>query len=511
MAAVAILCSDHPTSSRERPSLDEVLEHARAAVRYGPPQDQTDGILLDGTTNYQGLDCRYRLQFAPDGRFVQRIEGRLSETIAFDGTQGRGVDWSRTPRILAMEDLEVPQLVVWVQTGRWLAKDAPLIVRILDQQPDERQVGLGLRTATGAMEADLLLDRTSWLPTRFSRRCASGTESWEFQDFRRFHGFALPQRVTRTHGGLADRFEITSVRRAPTTAANPYQLDLKRPKDTKFDPTKSQPIKLKRAPTGHLFVRPKINGKEVGWFALDTGSGVGMTIAPSVADALELPSFGKVLRAGAGKPSPSPFRQGTTFELGPLSIAGTVYAELPAEFVDGMKKLGMEFAGTCGYDLFSRAVAELDVKALTLTLHSDTWQDSTASRWEPLVFNRKIPCVRCRFGEDREGIFQLDTGSGRPIVILHAPAVEKLRLLEGRQTTPIRVGGVGGNIPARLGTLDWFSVGNHRFPGPKAIFITAKEGALIDPYTTGTFGGDFLSPFRIIFDYPHQRIAFLEH
>jgi hypothetical protein len=511
VAGVAIICFDQPTSSRDSPPLDEVLKRARAAVHYGGARDQTDSILVKGKANYQGLDCSYRLQFAPDGRFVQCIHGRLSETIAFDGTEGRGVDHSRTPRVLVMGDLEVPQLVVSVQTGRWLAKDAPLVVRMLDRQSDERHVALRIRTASGAVEADLFLDRTTWLPTCLTRRSSAGTESWEFQDFRRSHGLILPHRFTRIRGGLTDRYEITSVGKPPTTNGNHYQLDLSRPKDTRFDPAKSQPIKLKRSPTGHLFVRPKINGKDVGWFALDTGSGVGMTIAPSVADALDLPSFGKVLRGGAGKSTTGSFRQGTSFELGPLSIMDTVYVELPSEFVEAMKKLGMEFAGTCGYDLFSRAVAELDARALTLTLHSDTSDDFQASRWEPLLFNRKIPCVRCRFGDDREGIFQLDTGAGSSMVVFHAPAVEKLRLLEGRETTAIQVAGVGGNIPAHLGKIDWFSVGNHRFPAPTAIFVTAKEGALIDPHTTGTFGGDFLSPFRIVFDYPRQRIAFLEH
>jgi hypothetical protein len=34
-----------------------------------------------------------------------------------------------------------------------------------------------------------------------------------------------------------------------------------------------------------------------------------------------------------------------------------------------------------------------------------------------------------------------------------------------------------------------------------------EEGALGDPYTTGTFGGDFLRPFRAVFDHPRRRIG----
>jgi hypothetical protein len=108
----------------------------------------------------------------------------------------------------------------------------------------------------------------------------------------------------------------------------------------------------------------------------------------------------------------------------------------------------------------------------------------------------------------RVGLFQFDTGAGA-YAIFHAPAVQKLKLLENRKTRPIKVRGVGGALDARIGSLDWFQVGGRRAEKLPAIFLEPHEGALNDPYVTGTFGAGLLRGTKVIFDYPHQRIAFI--
>lgn len=44
----------------------------------------------------------------------------------------------------------------------------------------------------------------------------------------------------------------------------------------------------------------KIDGRDVGWFAFDTGSGAGFTLLASFADELGMPRFGKLSGGGAG-------------------------------------------------------------------------------------------------------------------------------------------------------------------------------------------------------------------
>jgi hypothetical protein len=175
-----------------------------------------------------------------------------------------------------------------------------------------------------------------------------------------------------------------------------------------------------------------------------------------------------------------------------------------------MKKLfGLDLVGTCGYDLFSRAVVELDLKELTACCHDPNGYTLPSGNWQELRLNRKIPCVHVTYEGDHDGLFQFDTGAGTN-VLFHAPEIEKLKLLEHRKTTPIKVGGVGGTLDARIDQLEWFRVGTRRLQKVTAIFLAHHEGALDDPYVAGTFGAGILKDMKIVFDYPHRRIAFGE-
>jgi hypothetical protein len=67
---------------------------------------------------------------------------------------------------------------------------------------------------------------------------------------------------------------------------------------------------------------------------------------------------------------------------------------------------------------------------------------------------------------------------------------------------------VGGTLDAQLGQLEWFQVGQQRLEKVNAVFLAPHEGALDDPYVAGTFGAGILKGMKIVFDYPHRRIAF---
>jgi hypothetical protein len=64
---------------------------------------------------------------------------------------------------------------------------------------------------------------------------------------------------------------------------------------------------------------------------------------------------------------------------------------------------------------------------------------------------------------------------------------------------------------ARTGTVDAFRIGGKVFDQPKVFFCEDEVGAMADPWTTGTIGGGLLEDFDVIFDYPHDRIGFVEH
>ena len=88
--------------------------------------------------------------------------------------------------------------------------------------------------------------------------------------------------------------------------------------------------------------------------------------------------------------------------------------------------------------------------------------------------------------------------------------MERLKLLEGRETRGTAQGGVGGMSAARAGKLAWFELGGHRFENPVVSFSLAKTGAFRDEHTLGNIGQAFLRPFRVVFWYQGRKIAFVE-
>ncbi len=506
--AVTVLMNNSPLRAAETNELTGALDHIRDAVGYRAFHQRTEGVLVEGVAEYQGMRGPYTLRFAPGGKFLRRVQLRWDQVVGCDGQTTWQVDWSRTPHVLELEDLEFEQLVFGVLTNRWLEEGGPFQVSLAAaKNPQELVFHLQLRG--GVERVELRVSRSTWLPLRLTAQRLGTDETWEFDDYRPAAGLMLPYRTVHRMGGLSDQFKIRDVRVTPTTTEM-FKPALEPPRDTHFQKTGDAHFEVKQAASGHLFVRPKIGGQEVGWFALDTGTGAGMTIAPAVAERLGMPAFGRVVQGGAGKLGTGRFREGKRFELGSMTIDDSVYLELPQAFCDSMKKLfGFEFAGTCGYDVFSRAVVELDLKCSTAACYEATNYRLTRGRWEDLHLNRKIPCVHVEFEGDRKDLFQFDTGAGANI-LFHAPAVAKFKLLAKRRTTPIKVGGVGGASGAQYGALDWFQVGPRRIKNPAAIFLAPHEGALNMPHVAGTFGAGILKGMTIVFDYPHRRIAFVD-
>lgn len=190
-----------------------------------------------------------------------------------------------------------------------------------------------------------------------------------------------------------------------------------------------------------------------------------------------------------------------------MSWPAPVFVELDLAGVGTV--MGMPLAGIVGYQVFQRSVVDLDVSRPSVALHDPARYRLRSGQWSELVVDANLPNVRGRFEGERQGWFRLDTGSTNTVTF-HGPAVVQMKLLEGRRTTLSFEGGVGGLRSSRSGTLGWFELGGHRFENPRVTFSAADTGALADEYTLGNLGQGFLKPFRVVLDYPGQRIAFIE-
>ncbi|MFO0982295.1 MAG: retroviral-like aspartic protease family protein [Planctomycetota bacterium] len=498
MAALVVL------SALAGQSVGDVIDRVRAAMHYDNLA-RCGGIRVRGDGEFFGTSGLWEMRLAPDGRMVETIDSRIGYSQGFDGAVAWSADHSGLTRTLALQAREVMELKSFVLTGRWLQPEAgAFTIELAPGSADE--LHLLLRHRHGHLEAQLCLDPRTWLPVQLATSSAMGGDVWVLGDYRPVLGFQYPHRLGHTRSGITNSIRVHQVAAEPGVFSPPPSA----PRDVFFDGEQGARVACERAPSGHLLVHPRVNGRELGPFILDTGAGV-TVIDRGAADALALPKFGKTSIGGAGAEIASaPLREAQELALGPVTLGSPVFTEMDLE--PFAHALGAPVAGICGYDLLCRAVIGIDLATPAVEIHDPSAFVLAHGQWQELIVHGRHPHVRCRFEGDREGLFRLDTGAAPVSLIFHADAVERLGLLDGRASTPVAgMLGAGGALKADAGTLDWFELGGKRFPPMRVLFSRDQSGALVDRYVTGNVGGGYLGAFIVVFDYPHDRVAFVPH
>jgi hypothetical protein len=276
--------------------------------------------------------------------------------------------------------------------------------------------------------------------------------------------------------------------------------------DVSFEASAAPALETRQLRSGHMIVHPTVNGKDIGWFILDSGAEA-MCIDKGGADELGLMSVGKVPAVGVGGVVQVPFRLAREMKLGPGTYRNLAMLELDLAQIS--KLLGLKLGGIVGYDVFRRSVVEMDVQKPEVRLHNPASYKLPSGRWQAIRFDGGNIGVEAKFEGSRSGWFRLDTGAGGTITF-HTPFVDRYKMLEGREVSKTMQGGVGGMIEAREGSIDYFELGGFRFDKPAATFSLTKHGAMANKWLVGNIGQDFMKPFVMVFDYQRSRLAFVK-
>jgi hypothetical protein len=468
------------------------------------PNNDAAAIRCTGTAVRRGVSGAYALTSVPDGRYREEIGGDLRQTVSFNGRFTWATDWSGMPRRLTLGDDETAAFPAWVVSGAWLAPGSRLRLGQDSVPPQDDVVVLTLGRPESKQEARVGLSTKSWLPSWLEFRTEAGAERWEFSDYRVTGGLTVPMRFTNRRGGSENVYAIDAVSNLAAVPEDALTEPIWKGEDTRFDGNAPAVVESRRTPSGHVFVRPRLNGKDVGWFFLDSGAG-SMCISPEAADATGMKTVGEILAIGVGGPVKSKLRRGGEIEIGPIAIRDLTFVEI--DFRPFERTMGFKVGGICGYDLFARAVVEFEAKTGRVGIFDQGRYQLTGGNWQELLLSGKSAAVWCGFPGAPKEAFRLDTGAGGTLSF-HSPAVKQWKLLEGRETQAARSGGVGGSNEERRGTIDWFELAGHRFEKPTVGFSLADKGAFTSVHTAGNIGQQFMAPFTIVFDYAHRRIAF---
>jgi len=489
MIVVSILIlSGSVSADPDEERLEEMLTNIRAATGF-----RARNLILNGTGEASGLETSFLYYFTPDGRFRIDTDNNLKTIVGFDGKTGWLIDYSGMPYPLQGWALEVEQLIAWFISGYWLDPDSPVE---LDLSEDGR---ITAQVPSGVVLATIEIDSVTSIPNKLIWRIYDADCNVTLEDF---HD-GIARRVTIKRNG-----EFTDIKDIELHTKSEISDDIfhpieSRPNDTVFSKEKDDTIEVRRTDYGLFLIRPRVDGKDVGWFTVDTGAGRNV-IDTRYTEHLMMDIVGTSTAIGVGGTIDVNYRQCKSIEIGPLEIKNPIFYEI--DFGEsGVDNRG----GILGYDFFIRCLVELDLEEDRITIYEPDIRNNRDVAWQEFIFHDNIPAVYCLIEGDIKGLFTIDTGSDTNVA-LHKKFVDDHNLLYDRDVQKVYLGGVGGKIPCFYGSLEWFELAGHRFEHPEVLFAGGDQGVFTDQVTAGIIGRGFLSSFRLLIDYPNQSIAFIE-
>ena len=129
---------------------------------------------------------------------------------------------------------------------------------------------------------------------------------------------------------------------------------------------KTVELEVLAAKTGHLFVKPVINGQDGGWWFLDTGAGINC-VDKKLAEQLKLPVIREGKATGMGGEADTRNFTIDTLALGPALLEGSEAIELDLAGIGAL--IGTKVNGIIGYDTFFAGVFEIDHRAGKARIH----------------------------------------------------------------------------------------------------------------------------------------------
>lgn len=488
---------------------DDVVQRVRQTSGFTLDKIPATGLQLIGKGDYAGMPAQYQLLFNRDGHFVQTVTSRLQTAIGFDGKDAWAKDIAGETRILDLSDRRIVMLSGLLLTGLWLDPGSGFRYSLPKDGWKDGIYTLAFTHVPTDFTGKLRIDGTTWLPLDYTVTIEGQELTTAWTDVIEFQGMKFPKRVESRGGhSNSESYEVESIRPAPTFVRNPHEAASVAPDDTTFDDSLPAELNVKRAKTGHLLVKPMVNGQDVGWFIFDSGAGANV-LANSVIRDLKLEKFGSLPAVGVGGAVQTAFSRPESISLGRATFKGPLVVGLDLAFLDA--PMGEKIGGIIGYGAFYRCIVEADMERGAVAFFNPKTYDQSrvADRWQKLYQLSRVSCIEAEF-EGHKGIFKLDTGAGGSTVTIHAPIVETHKLLDNRETTESSIGGVGARVKVRKGKLKYFELAGHRTDDVMAEFAVENKGAFNSAETMGNIGGVLVKPFRIVFDYQNKRIAFVK-
>jgi hypothetical protein len=299
---------------------------------------------------------------------------------------------------------------------------------------------------------------------------------------------------------------------APMLALSAYAQDAQPAEEGQPNPPKriawvgdekSVELEVFAAKTGHLFVKPTINGQDGGWWFLDTGAGINC-IDKKLAEQLKLPVLREGKASGMGGEADTRYFSIDTLSLGPALLEGSEAIELDLSALGGL--LGTKVNGIIGYDTFFAGVFEIDHRAGKAWIHDPKSYELKDAQWIDIKILDRRPSVEGQIEGHPAGALLIDSGSNTGAIVT-TPTVKQFDLLNGRDVSTKLQGGVGGMRRQKSGSLKDITIGKIHLKGADTIFSESETGGTATDKYQAILGIPVLKQFVMVVNYPEMKMA----
>jgi hypothetical protein len=253
-------------------------------------------------------------------------------------------------------------------------------------------------------------------------------------------------------------------------------------------------------------------------FILDTGVRTSILTEKAYSDILNLQYSRKYTIAGPGgeKLVDAYVTNNVSLDMPGVQGRGHAMLVLDQDYLELRNYLGTDVHGIMGYELFSRFIIEVDYERKTLTLMlPQRFKEKRRFQWMPIHIEDTKPYITVSLEMNDTTTLSakllIDSGASHGL-FLETSSNPKIRVPE-KNVTSIVGRGLGGVITGQIGKINSLKLGKYKisnvltsFPDPNAYMDTLKTNRSI--FRNGSIGGEILSRFTVIYNFPGERVYF---
>lgn len=251
-------------------------------------------------------------------------------------------------------------------------------------------------------------------------------------------------------------------------------------------------------------------------FILDTGVRTTVLTQKTYSDILGLTYSKEIVISGPGgeKLVDAFVTDNVTFDLPGIKGKGHSMLVLEKDYLELRNYLGAEVHGILGYELFSRFIIQMEYERKRIILYlPERFKKRKSYQSLPISVEDTKPFVTVKTQMNESTSLNtkllIDTGASHGLIL--EPETHELINIPEKNLNSIIGRGLGGIITGKIGRIKSLELGKYKidniianFPDPNSYTDTLFTKS--DIYRNGAIGGEILSRFNVIFDFPNEVV-----